>query len=68
MPVHGRRTGGNRDGASHVCRRGSPVPSVAAVPAGVRVEGVAGCGVRETRVGRTYHCEALPAVAERILV
>ncbi|KAK6128851.1 hypothetical protein DH2020_037417 [Rehmannia glutinosa] len=40
--VHGRRTGGGRDGGSHVRGRGAFVPSVAAVPAGVRVEGVAG--------------------------
>ncbi|KAL0381025.1 UNVERIFIED_CONTAM: Cyclic nucleotide-gated ion channel 2 [Sesamum angustifolium] len=48
--VHGRLAGGGGDGASHLLGRRAPVPYVAAVPAGVRVERVAGRGVRETRV------------------
>lgn len=50
--VHGRRAGGDGDGGADVRGRGAPLARVAAVQAGVRVAGVAGGGVRETRVGR----------------
>lgn len=50
--VHGRRAGGDGDGGAHVRGRRAPLARVAAVQAGVRIAGVAGGGVRETRVGR----------------
>lgn len=51
MPVHGWPIGGDRNGASYDRGRGALGASVAAVPAGVRVEGIAGRWLRETRVG-----------------
>lgn len=68
VPVHGRRAGGGGDGDPHVHGRGAPVPPVAAVPAGIRVEGVAGGGMREARVGRARGGVALRQVAQGVLV
>lgn len=66
--VHGRWACGDGDGGAHVCGCGAFAARVAAVQAGVRVEGVAGCWVWEARVGRTCHRFSLPAIVEGVLV
>lgn len=66
--VHGRRIGGGGDGAAHVRGRRAFVPSVAAVPSGVRFERIAGRRMRETCVGPTRDCCSLFAVPQGLLV
>lgn len=67
-PVPRRRPRGGGDGAPDVRRLRAPLPPAAAVPARVRLEGIARRRVRQARVGRTRRRRSLPPVAPRLLV
>lgn len=66
--VFGRRSGSGGDGAADGRRHRASLPSVAAVPACLRVEGVAGHWLRQARVGRTRRRGALYPIAQGLLV
>lgn len=66
--VFGRWPGGGGDGAADGRGHRASLPSVAAVPACLRVEGVAGHWLRHARVGRTRRRGALSSIAQGLLV
>lgn len=68
VSVHGRRYGGYRDVAAYLRRWGSLVTPVAAVSAGLHLQGVDGRRMREARLGRSRHRRSLRPVLPGFLV